>query len=186
MVPMTTGNLSPGTATLADLDAMPTNDGKRYELVDGHIIVSQWPAHYGGVSFHLGPIVSHAVPPQHASYRLCRLYLPGEQRVNPDLMVAPHSSIVDDGIRTPVLLVVEVLCGLSDDDMARKRAAYAAADVPAYWLIDDQAPLATCMRLEDGEYRVYAEGPVVDVDWPLADPIRVDVAEVSRPHQPSH
>jgi len=183
---MSPGTQPPGTATLADLDAMPTKDGKRYELVDGHIIVSPWPAHYGGVSFHLGPILSHAVPPAHASYRLCRLYLPGEQRVIPDLMVAPHSSIVDDGIRTPVLLVVEVLSGLSDDDMARKRAAYAAAGIPAYWLIDDENILATCMRLEDGEYRVYAEGPVVDVDWPLADPITVDVAEVRRPQGASN
>jgi len=170
-----------GPATLADLDAMPTKDGKRYELVDGHIVVTPWPAHYGGVSFHLGPILSHAVPPGHASYRLCRLHLPGEQRVIPDLMVAPHSSIVDDGIKTPVLLVVEVLSGLGADDMARKRAAYAAAEIPAYWLIDDEKPLATCLRLEGGEYQVYAEGPVVDVDWPLADPITVDVAEVSRP-----
>src|SRR5438270_12280071 len=182
---MTSVNHPSGGSTLADLEAMPRNDGKRYELVGGHILVTPWPAHYGGVSFHLGPILSHAVPPGYASYRLCRLYLPGEQRVNPDLMVAPHSSIIDDGVRTPVLLVVEVLCGLSDDDMPRTRAAYAAADIPAYWLIDDQLPLATCMRLEDGEYRVYAEGPVLDLDWPLADPITVDVAEVSRPHQPS-
>jgi Uma2 family endonuclease len=176
---MSSGHGPTGTATLADLDAMPTQDGKRYELVDGHIVVSPWPAHYGGVSFHLGPIISHAVPSAHASYRLCRLYLPDGQRVIPDLMVAPHSSIVDDGIRTPVLLVVEVLCGLSDDDMARKRAAYAAAEIPGYWLIDDEKPLATCTRLEDGEYRVYAEGPVVTVDWPVA--VTFDVAEVSRP-----
>ncbi|MEW6474978.1 MAG: Uma2 family endonuclease [Actinomycetota bacterium] len=176
---MTSGDAPAGGATLADLEAMPTNDGKRYELVDGHIIVSPWPSHYGGVSFHLGPILAHAVPPGHASYRLCRLDLPGEQRVIPDLMVAPHTSVGDQGVRTPVLLIVEVLCGLGDEDMARKRAAYAAAEVPAYWLIDADPPLATCMKLEGGEYQVYAEGPVVEVDWPLA--VTVDVAEVSRP-----
>jgi Uma2 family endonuclease len=63
--------------------------------------------------------------------------------------------------------------------MARKRAAYAAAEVPAYWLIDAEKPLATCMKLEGGEYVVYAEGPAVEVDWPLA--VAFDVAEVSRP-----
>jgi Uma2 family endonuclease len=176
---MTSGDAQAGGATLADLEAMPTNDGKRYELVGGHIIVSPWPSHYGGVSFHLGPILAHAVPPGHASYRLCRLDLPGEQRVIPDLMVAPHTSVGDRGVNAPVLLIVEVLCGLSDEDMARKRAAYAAAEVPAYWLIDAEKPLATCMRLENGEYVTYAEGPVVEVDWPLA--VTVDVAEVSRP-----
>ena len=178
---MSSGTQPSGTATMADLDAMPTKDGKRYELVDGHIITTQWPAHYGGLSFHLGPIVSHAVPEGHASYRLCRLYLPDGQRVIPDLMVAPHSSIVDDGIHTPVLLVIEVLAGLGDEDMARKRAAYAAAEVPAYWLIDDQNPMCTCMRLEDGDYHVYAEGPIIEVQWPLADPITFDVADCSRP-----
>jgi Uma2 family endonuclease len=176
---MTAAPRPSGTATLADLEAMPRNDGKRYELVDGHIIVSPWPAHYGGVSFHLGPILAHAVPPGHASYRLCRLDLPDGQRVIPDLMVAPHSSVGDEGVHTPVLLLVEVLSGLGEEDMARKRAAYAAASVPAYWLIDAEAPLATCMRLEGNDYVTYAEGPVVTVDWPLA--VTFDVAEVSRP-----
>ena len=168
----------PGDSTLADLESMPSSDGKRYELVNGHIIVSPWPSHYGGVSFHLGPILSRAVPPGHASYRLCRLDLPGDQRVLPDLMVAPHTSVGDQGVNAPLLLIVEVLCGLDERDMARKRAAYAAAEVPAYWLIDAEGPLATCMRLEDGEYVTYAEGPVVEVDWPVA--VTVDVAVVAR------
>jgi Uma2 family endonuclease len=174
-----TSDPSAGRATLADLEAMPTNDGNRYELVDGRIITSPWPSHYGGVSFHLGPKLAHAVPPQHASYRLCRLDMPGEQRVIPDLMVAPHTSVGDRGVNIPVLLIAEVLCGLSDEDMATKRAAYAAQKVPAYWLIDADKPLATCMRLEGGEYVTYAEGPVVEVDWPLA--VTLDVAEVARP-----
>jgi len=182
-------NTPSGDATLADLEAMPSNDGNRYELIDGHIIAGPWPAHYGGTSFHLGPILAHAVPPGHASYRLCRLDLPDQQRVIPDLMVAPHTSVGDRGVAGPVLLIVEVLSGLSDEDMARKRAAYSAAGVPAYWLIDPEKPLATCMRLEgvargsggvpQKEYVTYAEGPAVEVDWPLA--VSFDVATVSRP-----
>ena len=186
---MTSPSTPSGGATLADLEAMPGDDGNRYELIDGHIIVSPWPSHYGGVSFHLGPILAHAVPPGHASYRLCRLDLPNEQRIFPDLMVAPHTSVGDRGVAGPVLLLVEVLSGLSDEDMARKRAAYIAAEVPAYWLIDAEKPLATCMRLEGGargpggvpqkDYVTYAEGPAVEVDWPLA--VSFDVATVSRP-----
>ena len=60
---MTSPTTPSGGATLADLEAMPGNDGNRYELIDGHIIVGPWPSHYGGVSFHLGPILAHAVPP---------------------------------------------------------------------------------------------------------------------------
>ena len=168
-----------GESTVADLEAMPGNDGNRYELVDGHILASPWPSHYGGVSFRLGPILAHAVPPGHASYRLCRLDLPDGQRVVPDLMVAPHSSVGDQGVHAPVLLVVEVLNGLGPEDLARKRAAFAAAEVPAYWVIDPEATNATCLKLEGKEYTTYAEGPVVEVDWPLA--VTVDVAEVARP-----
>lgn len=168
-----------GESTLADLEAMPGNDGNRYELVDGHILVSPWPSHYGGVSFRLGPILAHSVPDGHASYRLCRLDLPDGQRVIPDLMVAPHSSVGEQGVHAPVLLVVEVLNGLGPEDLARKRTAFAAAEVPAYWVIDPEATNATCLKLEGGEYTAYAEGPVVEVDWPLA--VTVDVAEVARP-----
>jgi Uma2 family endonuclease len=176
---MTSVHRPSGDSTLTDLEAMPGNDGNRYELVDGHILVSPWPSHYGGVSFRLGPILAHAVPTGHASYRLCRLDLPDGQRVIPDLMVAPHSSVGEQGVHTPVLLVVEVLNGLSEEDLARKRAAFSAAEVPAYWVIDPEATTATCLRLEGGEYRAYAEGPVVEVNWPLA--VTVDVAEVARP-----
>jgi Uma2 family endonuclease len=176
---MTSPTTPSGSATLADLEAMPSNDGMRYELIDGRIIAGPWPAHYGGTSFHLGPILSHAVPPGHASYRLCRLDLPKEQRVIPDLMVAPHTSVGDRGVNGPVILIVEVLSGLSDEDMDRKKNAYAAVGVPALWRIDPDKPLATCMRLEDGEYVTYAEGPAVEVDWPLA--VSFDVATVSRP-----
>ena len=94
-------------------------------------------------------------------------------------MVAPHSSVGDEGVHTPVLLVVEVLAGLDQAGLDRKRAAYAAAEVPAYWLIDAEKPLCTCLRLEGGEYGVYAEGPAVEVDWPLA--VSFDVADVARP-----
>jgi Uma2 family endonuclease len=168
-----------GESTLADLEAMPGNDGNRYELVDGHILASPWPSHYGGVSFRLGPILAHAVPAGHASYRLCRLDLPDGQRVIPDLMVAPHGSVGEQGVHAPLLLVVEVLNGLGPEDLARKRAAFAAAEVPAYWVIDPEATHATCLKLEGGEYTTYAEGPVVELDWPLA--VTVDVAEVARP-----
>jgi hypothetical protein len=49
--------------------------------------------------------------------------------------------------------------------------------VPAYWLIDPEAPYVTCMRLEDGEYRTYAEGALTEVDWPL--PAKLDVAALA-------
>lgn len=168
---------SPGPSTLADLEAMPKADGNRYELVGGHILVSPWPKHYGGVSFRLGPILAAAVPPEHASYRLCGLDLDDGQRIIPDLCVAPHSSVGEQRVGLPVMLIVEVLNGLGPDGLAAKRAAYAAAGVPAYWLIDPAAPSVTCLRLDGGVYAPYAQGALVEVDWPLA--LTVDVAALA-------
>lgn len=168
----------PGGATLADLEAIPGGDGKRYELVGGHIIVTPWPEHFGGVSFRLGPVLSRAVPEAHASYRLCELDLGGEQRVIPDLMVAPHTSIGPKRMGLPVLLIVEVLCGMGEDDAQRKREAYAAAGVPAYWLVDPEEKTVSCLHLENGRYEPYAGGTVVDVDWPVA--VTIDVPDAAR------
>ena len=80
-----------------------------------------------------------------------------------------------------MLLVVEVLDGLGAATiMARKRAAYAAAEVPAYWLIDPDKPtMPPASSSKAASTRAYAEGPVVEVDWPLA--VTFDVAEVARP-----
>jgi hypothetical protein len=170
---------SPGTSTLADLEAIPGGDGKRYELVRGHLLVSPWPAHFGGFSFRFGPHLAAAVPEGHASYRLCELDLGEEQRVIPDLMIAPHTSVGSARLGLPVLLIVEVLCGLGAPELDLKRAAYAAAEVPAYWLADPETATVECLRLVDGQYTPYAEGAVVEVDWPL--PVKIDVPDLIRP-----
>jgi len=66
--------------------------------------------------------------------------------------------------------VVEIVSpGSRLNDTITKRAAYAEAGVPAYWIVDPRRGHVLALRLADGGYEVYADttGPV-DLGWPLA------------------
>jgi Uma2 family endonuclease len=80
----------------------------------------------------------------------------------------------------PVLLVVEIVsAGSRTHDTVTKRSAYAEAGIPAYWLVDLDESRITCLRLAGESYEAYAEGPVVEVDWPVT--ARLDAAALVRP-----
>ncbi len=96
--------------------------------------------------------------------------LPGGQRVEPDLIVAPDASVGPKRLAGPALLVVEVVSpGSRINDTVTKRAAYAEAGVPAYWIVDPALGHLQALRLVDGSYEVYAEGAgLVSLTWPVA------------------
>jgi Uma2 family endonuclease len=90
------------------------------------------------------------------------------------------TSVGPERLALPVLLVVEIVSGGSrTHDTVTKRAVYAEAGIPAYWLIDVSQSRVTCLRLAGEVYEAYTEGPVADVDWPVT--IHLDVAELARP-----
>ncbi|MGH8998368.1 MAG: Uma2 family endonuclease [Acidimicrobiia bacterium] len=76
--------------SLADLEAMP-DDGRRYELIGGAIVMTPapGPAHQR-VSRRLQALLEAATAPGHEVFAApIDLDLPGEQRVQPDLVVDP-------------------------------------------------------------------------------------------------
>jgi Uma2 family endonuclease len=137
--------LPPRPLTVADLAEMP-DDGHRYELLDGVLIVSPAPgwAHQmvvvqlSGLLNALGPpdldvlVAPFAVRPQGR--------LPLHEQVTelqPDVLVARHADFTDVDLPTAPLLAVEVLSpstGLFDLNL--KRAAYERMGVATFWLID--------------------------------------------------
>jgi Uma2 family endonuclease len=108
------------------------------------------------------------------------LDLPGDQRVQPDLVVLPWMSVGEPRLRLPVLLVVEILStGSRTHDQVTKRTVYAEAGIPAYWLIDPSQTSVTALRLgADREYHTYAQGSAVELDWPVQ--IVIDVPGLAR------
>jgi Uma2 family endonuclease len=168
--------------SLADLEAMP-DDGRRYELIGGAIVMTPapGPAHQR-VSRRLLALLEAAIPPGHEAFHApIDLDLDGDQRVQPDLVVVPTSSVGEQRLGLPVLIVVEIVsAGSGTHDTITKRAVYAAAGIPAYWIVDPTAAEITALRLDDaGAYHPYAEGPAVTLDWPVA--IELDVAALAQP-----
>jgi len=124
--------------TIEDLEAMP-DDGRRYELIGGSIVVNASPAPRHQIALgNLNQLVRAACPAGHTTiFSPIDLDLPGPQRVEPDLVVVPDASIGPKRLCLPVLLLVELVSPTSVHwDLVIKRDAYAEAGVPHYWTID--------------------------------------------------
>jgi Uma2 family endonuclease len=167
--------------TLADLEAMP-DDGRRYELIGGAIVMTPAPGpKHQLVSARLQRLLEDALPDGYAVFGApIDLDLPGEQRVQPDLVVLPWSSVGEKRLTVPVLLVVEIISGGSrTQDTVTKRAVYADAGLPAYWILDPEIDELTALRLDqDGSYQTYGQGPTAAIDWPLR--LQIDVPALGR------
>jgi len=120
------------------------DDGKKYELVDGELLVTPSPRgrHQRGV-LELYKLVEPYVATQGIGGVMALpsdLDLQSGQLVQPDLFVG---ALVDG--REPVeweefgvpILVVEVLSpSTAQDDRVRKRRLYQRVEVPVYWIMD--------------------------------------------------
>jgi Uma2 family endonuclease len=155
--------------TIADLEAMP-EDGRRYELVGGAIVMTPAPSTvHQWVLGRLFRLIEDACPHGHrVFFAPTDLDLPGQQRVQPDVVLAPVASISPERLTTPVVLVVEIVSpGSRTNDRVTKRATYAEAGIPHYWLVDPDTNTIVLMRLDAGSYEVVAEGPTVSATEPV-------------------
>ena len=152
--------------TYDDLADMP-DDGNRYEIIGGELIVSP------------SPILDH----QKVAGRLfiwMSLYATnhrlGEVYSAPtDVRLSPYNTVVPDVLyvsrdRLSILqrayvdgapdLVVEVLSQRTRGiDLVQKRALYAMAGVPEYWLVDLETRTVSVLTLKDGVYDATEAGP---------------------------
>ena len=167
--------------TVYDLERMP-DDGRRYELIDGDLLVSPVPG----------------LPHQRMAFRLARILddvCPGDLEViiapfavqpddtnelQPDVLVARRSDLTDKNLPKPPVLVVEVFSPNSRlVDANLKRAAYARMGVPWYWLVDPVKAAVTVLELGDGDYRQAARAAGeerLDIGAPF--PVRFSPAEL--------
>ncbi|MDZ7674085.1 MAG: Uma2 family endonuclease [Acidimicrobiales bacterium] len=159
--------------TIADLEDMP-EDGRRYELIGGSIVVNASPRpRHQLASKRLCELLGAACPPDHeVFYAPLDLDLPDEQRVEPDLLVVPHASIGEERISLPVLLLVELVSpSTAVWDTVAKREVYEVAGVPHYWMLDTREGQErfTALRLRDGAYEVaFQSTDRIEFDDPLS------------------
>lgn len=159
--------------TVEDLDLMP-DDGQRYELIDGVLVVSP------------SPVPAHQVVVVELLYRLRSLcpdelsvltapmdVLAEDTAVEPDILVTRRSALGARYVEGPPLLVAEVLSPSTRMyDLNTKFSRYQRAGVESYWVVD---PHELTMIVWDLRGQTYVEvanlGP--DDTWSATQPFEV-------------
>jgi Uma2 family endonuclease len=160
--------------TRADLEDLP-DDGHRYELIDGVLIVSPGPElpHQDMVgNLHL---LLRAGCPAHLKVILApfAVALSEDTEVQPDLLVAPRTQFTLKELPGPPLLAVEVLSPSTRRiDLLLKRDRLQSAGCRSYWLVDPAEVSVTVLELVEGVYvevahAVGTEACHVLQPWPM-------------------
>lgn len=162
--------------TRRDLDAVP-DDGQRYELSDGTLIVSPAPT-----PRHQRMVLELAVRlrescPDHLEVLVAPLdvVLADDTVLQPDVLVAERAKLDERGLAGAPMLAVEVL-SLSTRrvDLVLKRSRYEAAGCPSYWVLDPQGPALVAWDLTSGAYVEVADVTGTQT-WSASRPFSVQV-----------
>ncbi|MGH3821681.1 MAG: Uma2 family endonuclease [Pseudonocardiaceae bacterium] len=157
---MTSMSVSASTPfTVHDLEGMP-DDGRRYELIDGELLVSPAPGlRHQTIIYRLYGLLDDACPAD--------LYVIGapfavrtdvSNEVQPDVLVARFDELTDKNLPAAPVLAVEVLSPSGRlIDLNLKRAHYQRLGTPSYWVLDPNVPDLLVLELDSGgQYREMA------------------------------
>jgi len=140
--------------TRDDLDTMP-DDGHRYELIDGTLIVTPAPLTQHQIIVGELFLVLHNACPNDLRVLMAPLdvALDDGTVMQPDLLVARREDFTARDLPVAPLLAVEVLSPSTRRvDLTLKRSRYEAAGCASYWVVDPEGPALTAWELRDGEY----------------------------------
>jgi Uma2 family endonuclease len=163
--------------TYEDLQSLP-DDGRRYELIDGTLVVTPAPGvPHQVVVLALCRVLFAARPKGTAVLPAPLDFVPHPETVlQPDVLVFDADEALQPRLTRTPLLVVEVLSPSSrSQDLGSKLLAYAKAGVPAYWVIDPEPPVELrAFQLEGTEYQAVA-GAVGDEGFEATVPFPVTI-----------
>jgi len=142
--------------TVAELDQIP-DDGRRYELLDGALVVSPRPGNpHQVVAFTLAKALDRACPPEWLVVPEPAVQISRKTEFDPDLAVIQQEHANAAKCTEPPLLVVEVRSPSTVlIDLNRKKAAYERFGVGSYWVVvpDRDKPEVIVFELRDGRYK---------------------------------
>ncbi len=167
--------------TRADLEDLP-DDGHRYELIDGVLLVSPGPQlPHQDVVGNLYLLLRAACP---ADLKVVlapfAVALSDDTELQPDLLVARRDQFTRRELPGAPLLAIEVLSPSTRRfDLLLKRDRLQQAGCPSYWLIDPDEPSAIVLELRDGTYEQVAHVHGSDgYDATLPFPVRLVPTEL--------
>ena len=145
--------------TLAEFLELPRME-QRCELLDGVVYMAAFPI--PDHQFLATVLSTHMVLQIMETglgivYQVAGVVVSDDSALGPDIVVVRADrtdiigpTVIDGG---PPDIVVEVLSSNRHIDLVRKRARYAAAGIPEYWLLDGDADTLTPLALgDDGTY----------------------------------
>ena len=151
-------------------DYQHTPEDKRYELLDGELIMVPAPnLGHQRIGIRLGALLHGFVQERglgEVFHAPCDVVLSNTDVVQPDLLFVSneraHLLLGGDNVRGAPDLVVEIFSpSTAGRDRTLKRALYAKYGVKEYWLVDSDALTVTVLRLGEGAFEVeaiYGEG----------------------------
>lgn len=140
--------------TRADLETMP-DDGHRYELVDGTLVVTPAPSPRHQIAVvNLVLVLSPACADElRVLTAPLDVALATDTVLQPDVLVARRSDLTERDLPTAPVLAIEVLSPSTRRvDLTLKRSRYEAAGCPSYWVVDPDQPSVTVWELRDESY----------------------------------
>jgi Uma2 family endonuclease len=151
----------PGTSplTVADLERTP-DDGRRYELVDGVLIVSPAPfVSHQVVLLELAVLLDASLPDDLALVPGVGVRMSEITELVPDLVVVHRADLAGPRLTRPPVLAVEVRSrSTALFDMNTKKAVYERYGIGSYWIVmpDRHRPSLLAFELRDGRYNEVA------------------------------
>jgi Uma2 family endonuclease len=169
--------------TRDDLDGLP-DDGHRYELLDGALIVTPAPStRHQSVAGQLFLLLHAAVPDDHVVlFAPLDVVLANDTVLQPDLLVAPRAAFTARDLPRAPTIAVEILSPSTRRiDLLVKHDRYRSAGCEAYWVVDPEEPAVVAWLLEDGDYAEAGRASgseALELSRPF--PVRVVPAELLR------
>jgi Uma2 family endonuclease len=146
--------------TVDDLEAMP-DDGNRYEVIDGMLIVTPAPGWHHQEMTAAVFVDLRAACPRELRVMIApfALQTARDSEVQPDVLVTRYVDLTPNNLPVAPLLVIETLSpSTALHDRNSKKAHYERMGVPSYWLLDPTEPGAlTVFELQDGVYARVAQ-----------------------------
>lgn len=144
--------------TRAALEHTP-DDGNRYELIDGALLVTPAPGYrHQRIVVLLWRLLDDMAPPDLVTMVApFSVGLAVDTEVQPDVLVARRDAFTEKDLPSAPLLAVEILStSTRATDLELKRERYERAGVASYWIIDPygdpEGPTLVALDLIDGAY----------------------------------
>ncbi|MEQ4719578.1 Uma2 family endonuclease [Nonomuraea sp. B19D2] len=175
--------------TVDDLLKLP-DDGNRYELFNGSLLVSPAPTKLHQLAItRLLFILGDAAPSELVALSTVNLRVTDKDFYIPDLVVVPEEAMHTDPLMfspEEIILAVEVVSPSTKmRDRGLKAAAYAAAGIPGYWRVEsEEGPTLYAYELNGDSYdppTAYKAGEVANLTVPF--PVSFDPADLDRPRR---